>query len=148
MSEARDALERTQARLKELEAQPSTDDQLARLATELEREAQGFEQLLARGERRALAREITPQAARLMTFGFSLGFVGPIVAMVGVSGARFLRHQPELSVVTALAGAVLIIATLLAPTQRAVAHLFSPEWRSARRARRMAARLRSFLPLS
>lgn len=147
MSEARDALERAQARLKELEAQPSMDQQLDQLAASLESEAERYQQLLEKGERRALAREITPPAARLMTFGFALGFVGPIVAMVGVSSSRFLRHQPELAAVILGAGVLLITGTLVMRTQRAVAHLFSPEWRVVKRARRLSAHLRTlFVP--
>lgn len=145
MSEARDALERAQARLKELDSLPSMDEQLEQLAVALESEAERYQQLLEKGERRALAREITPPAARLMTFGFALGFVGPIVAMVGVSSSRFLRHQPELSAVILGAGVLLIIGTLVMRTQRAVAHLFSPEWRVVKRARRLSAHLRTFL---
>jgi len=141
MSEERDALERAQARLKRLEGQGTTDDQLEQLAAALEREARAYEQVLQRGEVRALARESTPPAARLLTFGFALGFVGPIVVMVGVSAARFLRNQPELAAVTLGAGLALIISTLLVRTQRAVAHLFSPEWRFVRRARRLASSL-------
>ncbi len=142
MSEQRDALERAQARLKQLEGQGVTDDELAQLASALAREADTFEQLLRRGERRTLARERTPQEARAATFGFSLGIVAPIVVMVGYSAARFLRNQPELAALTLGAGLVLIISTLLMRTQRAVAHLFSPEWRLIRKARRLS------LPLS
>ena len=146
MSEARDALERAQARLKELEGQPSMEEQLDQLAASLESEAERYQQLLEKGERRALAREITPLAARLMTFGFALGFGGPIVAMVGVSSSRFLRHQPELAAVILGAGVLLIIGTLVMRTQRAVAHFFSPEWRVVKRARRLSADLRTLLP--
>lgn len=142
MSGERDALERTQARLRELEDQP-VEDELAQLASALEREAESSEQVLQRGERRELARETTGTQARLMTFGFALLFVSPIVAMVGVSASRFLRHQPELAALTLAAGAGLILATLMVRTQRAVAHLFSPEWRAVKQARRTAARLRA-----
>lgn len=148
MSEQRDSLERAQARVKVLEARPSLDEQLAQLAGSLESEAARYAQSLERGERKALARESTPLAARLLTFGFALGFVGPIVAMVGVSSSRFLRHQPELAALVLGAGLVLIIATLLVRSQRAVAHLFSPEWRLVKRARRMALKLKNHLPLA
>lgn len=145
MSEERDALERAQARLKEFEAKPSMDESLEQLASSLENEADRYQQLLEKGERRTLARESTPPAARLMTFGFALGFVGPIVAMVGVSSSRFLHHQPELASVVLGAGVLLIIGTLVVRTQRAVAHLFSPEWRVVKRARRLSVHLRTLL---
>lgn len=145
MSAERDRLESAQARLKELEEHPLTDDQLSLLATALEREAESYQHLLEKGERRALARETTGPAARLMTFGFALLFVTPIVAMVGVSISKTLRHQPEAAVALLALGALLIAATLWGRARRAVAHLVSGEWRFIRRARKTAASLRELL---
>lgn len=142
MSAARDALESAQARLKELERNPVTEDQLLVLANALEKEAQAYEQVLEKGERRALARENTDPTARLMTFGFALLFVTPAVAMIGVSLARQLKHQPEAAWAALVAGFLLIMATLLSRARRAVAHLVSPEWRFIASARRTAESLR------
>ena len=145
MSAERDALESAQAQLKDLETHPITDDQLLLLAEALEREAQTYERLLEKGEKRALARETTGPAARLMTFGFALLFVTPIVAMVGFSAAKLLKQQPEASTAMLSVGALLILATLFARARRAVAHLVSPEWRFVGRARKSAAVLRALI---
>ncbi len=144
MSAERDALESAQAQLKNLEAHPITDDQLLLLADALDREAQTYEHVLEKGERRALARETTGPAARLMTFGFALLFVAPIVAMVGFSAAKLLKQQPEGAVAMLCAGALLIAVTLFGRARRAVAHLVSSEWRFVASARKSAAVLRSF----
>ena len=144
MSEDRDALETAQARLKQLESASVTDDQLTRLAVSLEKEADTYEQVLTRGERRALAREATGPAARLMTFGFALLFVTPMVAMIGVSASKFFRHQLEAAVAMLALGVLLITGTLLAPARRLIAHLASSEWRFIGRARRTAAALRRY----
>ena len=140
MSAERDALENAQARLKELEAQPVVD--LSLLAESLEREADAYEQVLEKGERRALARENVEAAARLVTFGFALLFVTPSVAMIGVSVSKLLRHQPEAAVGILILGGLLIFMTLMARVRRAIAHLVSAEWRFVARARRAAASLR------
>lgn len=140
MSADRDALESAQARLKELEAQPVAD--LSVLAESLEREADTYEQLLEKGERRALARENTRASDRLITFGFALLFGTPSVAMIGISISKFLRHQPEAAVGILILGVVLIFMTLMARARRAIAHLVSAEWRLVARARRAAAALR------
>jgi len=145
MSAERDALENAQARLKELEVSPITDDQLSSLASALEREADAYEQLLEKGERRALARETTGAAARLMTFGFALLFVTPIVSMIGVSIAKALRTQQEAAMAMLALGALLIAATLMAKARRLIAHLVSAEWRLISRARRMAGSIRADL---
>lgn len=145
MSAQRDALERAQARLKALESQGISDEQLALLARGLEREAEVYEQLLEKAERRAVARETPGQAARLMTFGFALLFVTPIVAMIGFSASKSLRHEAELAVSSLVLGLLLILATLLPRARRAVAHLFSAEWRFIHRARRSAASLRTLI---
>lgn len=142
MSEARDALESAQARLKELERNPISDDQLLLLADALEKEAQAYERVLEKGERRALARENTDPTARLMTFGFALLFVTPAVAMIGVTLSKQLKHQPEAAWAALLAGVLLISATLWSRTRRAVAHLASREWRFIAKARRTAASLK------
>ncbi|MDP2269883.1 MAG: hypothetical protein Q8N23_18880 [Archangium sp.] len=144
MSEERDALETAQGRLKQLESTSVTDDQLLLLAVSLEKEADTYEQVLTRGERRALARESTGPAARLMTFGFALLFVTPMVAMIGVSASKFFRHQAEAAVGMLALGVLLITGTLLAPARRLVAHLVSSEWRFIARARRTAAALRRY----
>ncbi|MDP1821721.1 MAG: hypothetical protein Q8L48_00690 [Archangium sp.] len=145
MSAERDALEQAQARLKELEASPVTDEQLSWLAEALEREADAYAQLLEKGERRALARDTTGQAVRLTTLGFALLFVTPMVAMLGVSLSKLLRHEPELAGVMLLLGLGLIAATLFARARRAVAHLVLTEWRFIARARRTAASVRALI---
>ncbi len=144
MSEERDALEDAQERLKQLESTTLSEDELTRLAASLEKEADTYEQVLTRGERRALAREATGPAARLMTFGFALLFVTPMVSMIGVSASRFIRHQAEAAVGMLVLGVLLIAAILLAPARRLVAHLVSSEWRFLSRARRTAAALRRY----
>ena len=145
MSSDRDALERAQARLKELEAHPITDEQLALLAASLEREADTYAQVLERGERRALARDTTGQAVRLTTLGFTLLFVTPIVAMIGVSLAKLIRFEQELAALCLAVGLGLILATLSARARRAVAHLVLAEWRFIGRARRNASSLRALI---
>ena len=145
MSSDRDELERAQARLKELEAHPVTDDQLESIAAQLEREADTYAQLLERGEKRALARDTTGQAVRLTTLGFALLFVTPIVAMIGVALSKQLRFQPEVAVLCLVFGLGLIFTTLLARARRAVAHLVLAEWRFIARARRNAASLRALI---
>ena len=144
MSEERDALEDAQVRLRQLESTSISEDQLTRLAESLEKEADTYEQVLTRGERRALAREATGPAARLMTFGFALLFVTPMVSMIGVSASRFIRHQAEAAVGMLVLGVLLIAGTLLASARRLVAHLVSSEWRFISRARRTAAALRRY----
>ncbi len=144
MSKERDALENAQARLKELESSPVMDDQFALLAASLEKEADTYEQVLTRGERRALARESTGPAARLMTFGFALLFLTPMVSMIGVSASKSFRSQTEAAVGMLVLGVGLIAATLLAPVRRLIAHLASAEWRFISRARRTAASLRQY----
>ena len=143
MSAQRDDLEAAQARLKELESEGVTDEQLTMLATALEREADLFEKVLEKGERRALAGDSTGPAARLMTFGFAALFVTPMVSMIGVSLSKWLRHQQEAAVGVIILGATLIAATLLARARRSIAHLVSTEWRFIAKARRMAESLRS-----
>ena len=145
MSFERDALEQAQARLRELEAHPITDEQLAQLATSLEREASAYEQVLERGERRALARDTTGQAVRLTTLGFALLFVTPMVAMIGVSLSKLLRFEQELAVVCLAVGFALTLTTMFARARRAVAHLVLPEWRFIASARRSASSLRALI---
>ena len=143
MSAERDELEAAQARVKELEGTTVTDDQLTMLATALEREAELFEKLLEKGERRALARDGTGPAARLMTFGFAALFVTPMVSMIGVSLSKWLSREQELAVLIIILGAALIAATLFARARRSIAHLASAEWRFIAKARKTAALLRS-----
>jgi hypothetical protein len=145
MSAQRDALEEAQARLKELEASPVTDEQLGLLASALEHEAEAYEQVLEKGERRALARDATGPAARLMTFGFTLLFVTPMVSMIGVSVSKQLRHEQAGAIAVMVLGVLLITATLAARARRSIAHLASAEWRFIARARRMAASMRALI---
>ena len=145
MSAERDALERAQARLKELETNPITDEQLLLLATALEREAQTYEQLRDRGERRALARQTTGQGVRLVTLGFALLFVTPMVAMIGVSLSKLLRYETEAAVALLALGLTVICITLFARTRRAIAHLVLTEWRFLKRVKKTAASLRALL---
>jgi hypothetical protein len=145
MSAERDELERTQARLRELEAQPVTGEQLSLLATALEREAESYEALLVRSERRASAREMTNQATRLMTFGFAMVFITPIVAMIGVSAGRALRQEPAAAAACLVLGTSLIVGVLWARARQAVLHLVSANWRLVRRTRRAAAAVRGLI---
>lgn len=145
MSAQRDALEIAQARLKSLEASPVTDEQLSALASQLEKEADAYEQVLEKGERRVLARETTGAAARLMTFGFALLFVTPMVSMIGVSLSKMIRTQQEAAVGMLAVGALLIAGVLLARARRLIAHLVSAEWRLIARARRMAGSIRALI---
>ena len=145
MSAERDELERTQARIRELEAHPVTDEQLSVLATALEREAESYQSVLRKAERQALAREVIGQAVRLMTFGFALVFVTPIVGMIGVSASKALRHQPEAAVASLVVGMGLILGVMWGRARRWVAHLVSPEWRFIKRARRLSGSLRGLI---
>ena len=142
MSQQRDELERTQARIRELEAQPVTGEQLSFLASSLEREAESYEALLVKSERRAQAREHTNQTTRLMTFGFAMVFVLPIVAMIGVSAGKALHQEPEAAGFILFLGAMLILGVVWSRAQQTVIHLVSGNWRLVRRARRAAAGVR------
>jgi hypothetical protein len=145
MSAQRDALEEAQAQLKALESSSISDEQLLLMADSLEREAASYEQVLEKGERRTLARDATGPAARLMTFGFALLFVTPMVSMIGVSISKLLRHQQEAAVAVIVLGASLITATLTARARRSIAHLASAEWRFIAKARRMAGAIRNLM---
>jgi K+-sensing histidine kinase KdpD len=145
MSAERDELERTQARIRELESQPVTVEKLSLLASSLEREADSYEVLLVKSERRALAREHTNQTARLMTFGFAMVFVLPIVGMIGVSAGKALRHEPEAAGGMLFLGLVLIIGVVWGRAQAAVVHLVSTNWRLVRQARKAAAAVRGLI---
>lgn len=140
---ARARLEFVQARTRELEAQLLTPAQLHLLADQLEREADTFERHLARHEVRTLASENSGTAARVMAFGFAMLFVTPIVAMIGISLSRLMRHEFELGGVLLFSG-LAIVATVAVPgLRRAIAHRASPMWRRANEARREAAWLRA-----
>lgn len=143
MSDARAALERAQARVLELERAELSPMQLELLAGQLEREAAAWELAMTRGEQRALKNEIG-LANRLLGFGFTLLFVTPIVAMVGVSLAKLIRHEFELSLAALISGLVVVVLVSWPSSSRAIAHRFSGEWRLARAARVRAARLRTF----
>lgn len=118
MSAQRDALEAAQARLRELESGGVADAQLHALAEGLEREAGAWEVALERGEQKALRKERSGQSARLMSSGFALLFVTPIVVMAGVSLSRSLRHQHEVAVLCLIGGGVLIGLTRAGPGGR------------------------------
>ena len=143
MSDARAALERAQARVLELERAEPSPRQLDLLAGQLEREAAAWELAITRGERRVLKNEIG-LASRLLGFGFTLLFVTPIVAMVGVSLARLIRHEFELSLASLICGLMVVLLVSWPKSSRAIAHRFSGAWRLARSARARAARLRAF----
>lgn len=138
MSAERDALEAAQARIRALESGAAVD--LSLLAEALRDEAERYQAVLEKGERKALSRENPGTAGRLMSFGFALLFVAPLVAMVGVSSAQFIRYQQEGAVLLVVLGVLLISGTFSRRVRRGVAHLFSPEWRLVRRAQRLAAR--------
>ncbi len=142
MSSLRSELEETQSELKALEARAVSAAQLEVLADQLEREATLWEQTMDRGEQRALKAESTPLGSKVISFGFTLLFVGPIVAMVGVSASKALRHEPEWSTVLVVTGLMIIAVTSWAKSRRFLAHRFAQEWRLTRKARALAATLR------
>ncbi len=141
MNELRSELEQTQARIKALEAHEVSDLQLEVLADQLEREATLWEQAMDRGEQRALKAESTPLGSKVISFGFTLLFVGPIVAMVGVSASKALRHEPEWSSVVMATGLLIIGLTSWAKSRRFLAHRLAREWRLTRKARALASNL-------
>ncbi|MGV3624530.1 MAG: hypothetical protein ACO1OB_27165 [Archangium sp.] len=143
MSDARDAIEQLQARLKTLEASAVPDLHLSVLADSLENEARSYQQVLEKKEKRAEAAESGGQSGRVLAFGFSLLFVTPIVTMIGVSLAKLLRHEKEVSVVILIIGALLILGVFFGPLRHLVAHRASGEWRRVRDAMKEAETLRS-----
>lgn len=145
MSDARDELERLQVAVKALEAREVPDAQLEALAEALEREAAAYEQMLEKNERRAEASERGGLSGRVMAFGFSLLFVTPIVAIIGVSLAKLLRHETELAVAVLAFGVVLIVGTSFSPLRHLVAHRASGEWKRARDAVKQAEALRALI---
>lgn len=143
MSAARAELEQVQARLKELEARMISDVQLQVLADQLDREADAWEQQLDKGERRKLREDDTPPGGRLMAFGFALLAVTPVVAMVGISLSRMMRHEFELAWVLLSLGVLVVVVTSLPIARRFIAHRFSRAWKLSREARLEAAALRA-----
>ena len=141
----RDDIERLQTRIKELESSVVPDQHLALLADSLEREADSYQQVLERDEKRAEAAESGGQSGRILVFGFSLLFVTPIVAMVGVSLSKLLRHETELSVVTLIFGLLLILGIFFGPLRHLVAHRASGEWKRVRDATKQAEGLRQLI---
>jgi hypothetical protein len=142
MSAHREALERAQARLVELDALSLTDAHLAQVADQLERELTAWESTLERGERVRLRQDVTGTGGRVLGFGFSLLFVAPIVAIIGSALGRVLRQEPELSVALLLLGAAVVGLTSWPRARRAVAHRVSTEWRFVRRVRAQVDALR------
>ena len=138
---SRDDIERLQARIRELEASTVPDLHLSTLAEALEREAQSYQQVLERNEKRAEAAE----RGDILVFGFSLLFVTPIVAMIGVSLSKFLRHETGLAVLTLIIGALLILGIFLGPLRHLVAHRASGEWKRVRDATKQAEVLRQLI---
>jgi hypothetical protein len=142
VSDTRAALERAQARLRELEASVPSETQRSLMADQLEREAESFELALMRAETRAAKTQDISMGSRLLGFGFSLLFVTPIVAMIGVSLAKLIRHEFELSLVALIGGLVMVSLVSWPRSTRAIARRFSAAWRLAREARIHARRLR------
>jgi hypothetical protein len=142
VSDTRAALESAQARLRELEASVPSELQLSLMADQLEREAESFELALMRAETRAAKTQDISMGSRLLGFGFSLLFVTPIVAMIGVSLAKLIRHEFELSLVALISGLVMVWLVSWPRSTQAIARRFSPAWRLAREARVRAELLR------
>lgn len=143
MSQTRDALERLQARVKELETLTFPDVQLTALADALEHEAKSYETLLEKNEKKAEESERAGQAGAVLVFGFSLLFVTPIVAIIGVSLAKLLRHETEIAIACLAVGLLIIFGTFSARLRHLVAHRASSEWKRVRAAQREADELRS-----
>lgn len=143
MNSARAELEALQARQRELEGDLLRVDQLTMLADQLERELDLFEKALDRGERRALKLDDSGTAARVMGLGFALLFVTPIVAMIGISLSRAMRHEFELAMALLGAGLVVVTLTSWPRARRAIARRFSPGWRLARAGHAEVATLRA-----
>jgi hypothetical protein len=143
VSEARDALEQAQARLRDLAREGVTDAQLQRLADSLDQECEALETLLVRAEGRDRGKESSGLAARLLTTGFTLLFGMPTVVMISASASRMLRFERELAVVVMLAGAALISGVFSTRVSVAVARWFSDDWRWVRKGRRLAGRVRA-----
>lgn len=145
MSEARDRLERLQARVKELEALVLPDQQLQSLADALDREVHAYRAWLEKRERKAERAESGGQAGRVLGFAFSLLFVTPIVAIIGVSLGRALRHETEAAVACLVVGVLLVLGTFVGPLRHLVAHGASADWRRLRAAQREVEAIRTAL---
>ncbi len=142
MSQARDTLELLQARVKELEQLELPDAHLTTLADALEREAQSYRHLLEKNEKKAEEAERAGPAGGVLVFGFSLLFVTPIVAIIGVSLAKLLRHEAEVAVACLVFGVCIIVGTFSARLRHLVAHGTSSEWKRVRAAQREVEALR------
>lgn len=140
MSEARDRLERLQARVKELEAMVLPDQQLQSLADALDREVHAYRAWLEKRERKAERAESGGQAGRVLGFAFSLLFATPIVAIIGVSLGRALRHETEAAV-----ACLVVLGTFVGPLRHLVAHGASADWRRLRAAQREVEAIRTAL---
>lgn len=136
MSQTRDALEAAQRALAVLEANAVPAAELQVVADQLAREIETWETMLDRGEKRVLATERVSLSGSVLSFGFAVVFVGPVVAIVGTALSRMMRHETELNVVTLISGIILISLALWPRARRAIAHRVSPEWRMLRLARR------------
>lgn len=137
----RDDIERLQTRIKELEATSVPDLHLSSLADSLEREASAYQHVLERSEKRAEAAE----RGGILVFGFSLLFVTPIVAMIGVSLSKLLRHETELAVISLIVGALIVLGIFFGPLRHLVAHRTSGEWKRVRDATKQAELLRQLI---
>lgn len=142
MNSARAELEALQARQRALEADLLGEAQLSLLADQLERELALFEKALDRGERRVLETDDSGTAARVMGFGFAMLFVTPIVAMIGISLSRAMRHEFELALALLSAGVAVVTLTSWPRARMAIARRFSPAWALARAGHAEVATLR------
>ncbi len=141
MSQTRDALEMAQRALSHLDASAVMPGELEHLARQLEGEIDTWEVLLDRGEKRVLARERPTLASSVMTFGFAVVFMGPVVAIVGTALSRMMRHQTELNVLSLCIGLVVVGVVSWGRARRALSHRVSREWRMLRTARAQVAAL-------
>lgn len=139
----RDELEELQARLIRVEARAPTREQLQALADQLDREAKAWSQRLEQVELRAMKGEVQGTATRVMSFGFMLLFVTPMVAIVGTALSRALRGESALAVVMVVLGLGALFATLSWRVRLRVGRWVSPEWRLVRRVTRLVAVLRA-----
>jgi len=137
------ALEAAQARCQQLEAQLISEAQLELLAEQLEREAQAWEAQLQKSEARTLASDRSALGAKVMGFGFALLFGTPIVAIIGTSLSRMLRHELELAWALVFFGLAVVVVTSLPWARTAFAHRVSRAWKLSRTARQGATTLRA-----
>lgn len=139
----RDELEEAQARVRRVEQHAVTREQLELLADQLDREARAWTQRLEHEELRAMKGEAQGTATRVMSFGFMLLFVTPMVAIIGTALSRSLRGETALAIVLIAVGLAAISATLSWRVRLKVSRAVSPEWRLVRSVTRRAALLRA-----